>query len=156
MYLTLSDAGVRKLDVHGPPGTKRFVSAGGAFCENRPESDLVPSELDMAAPPPIVDAFLSVQPIPVLPPRRAAAAENGSKGTSEAARRATPPPADPSSDDDADADAGGAGGAATRVGGLGAAALGGVDGPAVSYLLRFVDEEVHARLVRGEGRGVSD
>ncbi|KAJ1477720.1 hypothetical protein T484DRAFT_1820165 [Baffinella frigidus] len=97
--------GVKKLSVHGPPGTKRFVTAGGAFCENRPESDLVPEEIDMAAPAPIVDPYLSIQPIPILPPRETAAAR---------AAAAAPRPACPDAlaEGDSEEEGGGADGAA--------------------------------------------
>lgn len=75
MYLTLADTGVKKVVVHGPPGTSRFLSAGQAFCENRPDAELSSEELDLASPPPFTDGNVSIQPFVAWPDANPSAAD---------------------------------------------------------------------------------
>jgi hypothetical protein len=67
MYLTLADTGVKQVVVHGPPGTSRFLSAGQAFCENRPDAQLSSDEMKLESPDAFTDGNVSIQPYVAWP-----------------------------------------------------------------------------------------
>jgi hypothetical protein len=79
MYLTLADTGVKQVVVHGPPGTSRFLSAGQAFCENRPDAQLSSEELKLESPDAFADGNVSIQPYVAWP-------ETDDDGPSQATR----------------------------------------------------------------------